>query len=405
MAALLGDVRKILAVKMKTRQDSHTDQYNRLVMVKVMLISSFAVGMNWFKDKLKCIVPKSSSFDGGFVGDACWINGFYVYADLKHVQNSLGYYGIPTDVSLDGIYANGKYCATVNQQGLLNEDCTPLTKTFFLQYQWYPFFLASLAFLFYLPYMAFTLASNDTISLRKAIKEGDEKKISKTFFDYSINSPKRMRIRIVIHVLVKILYIIANVASFMIINNTFYGEFSSYGKRWLDWSNMGDDQFDYTKSRAMSKPGERMLPTFGLCDVLEGARDERHMINNEHRVVCEYSTNVLYHYVLILLWFLLIIGTVISVIGLIFHIVSLVLIKFGDFANKKWMQKDLGLSLREKQYLDIIRKKAPILHQKVIDELMQERLGTKDGETPDATSEKAPMYPEGLRQRPNVPNY
>ena len=65
MAALLGDVRKILAVKMKTRQDSHTDQYNRLVMVKVMLISSFAVGMNWFKDKLKCIVPKSSSFDGG----------------------------------------------------------------------------------------------------------------------------------------------------------------------------------------------------------------------------------------------------------------------------------------------------------------------------------------------------
>ena len=109
-------------------------------------------------------IEAAGSYFVGFVGDACWINGFYVYADLKHVQNSLGYYGIPTDVSLDGIYANGKYCATVNQQGLLNEDCTPLTKTFFLQYQWYPFFLASLAFLFYLPYMAFTLASNDTVS-------------------------------------------------------------------------------------------------------------------------------------------------------------------------------------------------------------------------------------------------
>ena len=49
---------------------------------------------------------------------------------------------------------------------------------------------------------------------------------------------------------------------------------------------------------------------------------------NKHKFICEYSQHVLYHYVLIVLWFLLVFGTFVSVAGLVLHLLDI---------TTKWM--------------------------------------------------------------------
>ena len=48
MSNIAGDIKKLFNFKYKTRNDSISDQYNRVYMVKAMMVAAFLTGMNWY---------------------------------------------------------------------------------------------------------------------------------------------------------------------------------------------------------------------------------------------------------------------------------------------------------------------------------------------------------------------
>ena len=75
MALLAESISTIVAVKIKERHDSFTDQYNRLFMVKMCVLSSALIGFNYFHDSVSCIIANNYGLGKSFVGSACWIQG------------------------------------------------------------------------------------------------------------------------------------------------------------------------------------------------------------------------------------------------------------------------------------------------------------------------------------------
>jgi len=376
---ITGSIKGLLQIKFKARHDSYTDQYNRIFMVKMAMVSSMLLGLNWFKDTITCIIPGTAGIDKGFVNQACWIQGFYIYKELKSIPGVMGYYGIPRQLAHDGIYPNGELC-TVSDN---NQKCVPMTKTFYLQYQWFPFYMALIGFLYYLPYILFRYINTDMISLKTSIKapEVDIDGIVKNFFNYQINPPIRMRVRLFANLLCKIIYLIVNVLAFVFTDNLLNKDFKSYGSEWVSWSkNSNANAYDYTKGRQRFKPGEILLPTFGFCEVLELSKDVKHTLFNSHKLVCEVSQNVLYQYVLIVLWFLFILGMIISCIGFITQLVDH-LITITCFLSQGSQAKRVyqSLTLRECEYLEFIRKKQLTVYGKLIRKLKEERLDRFQG--------------------------
>ena len=211
-----------------------------------------------------------------------------------------------------------------------------------------------------------------------------------------------MRVRIVTHVTSKILYIMANLVSFLVINATLNGGFYSYGLAWVNWSKLENQfMYDYIRDNALPRPGESLLPTFGMCDVLLSSLDNRHLTRNPIQVICEYKTHVLYHYVLMLLWFAIVFGIVISVIGCLQHMIYLLSLGCTncslDMGAKKLME---ALALREKEYLHRIRRKKPDLFEQVVNKLMMMKLNKFVGRdvASDCPLETPTMCP-GLRKR------
>jgi len=360
---LIEQVKAIFRGSKKQRQDSFCDQFSRKIMVQVMTISAVACGMSWFSDKLNCIVPDHHSLSPNFVAEACWINGFYLFREIKNIPNELGYYGIPDEVNHNGMDKDGKQC----EVGPNHPDCKEMERTFFVQFQWFPFFMASLAIFYYAPYICYKLANHDLISLQKAALNKDDEGITRYFFDHKMNNPRHMLMRTLTNIFVRIFYIIAYIASFFLIDKALYGYFQSYGKRWISWIGLTNEQmYDYTANRDLTKPGEVMLPTFGLCEVREGGLDERHQIANKHTFICEYSPHILYHYVLILVFFLICIGLGISTFGLVQLCVNY-------YRNVKRISAKIGKSrkftLREYEYLEILDRFFPALRQRVLQRL------------------------------------
>ena len=75
MSMITGNIKSLLQIKFKNRHDNYTDQYNRIFMVKMAMISSMLLGLNWFKDTIRCTVPNFAGADKGYVHQACWIQG------------------------------------------------------------------------------------------------------------------------------------------------------------------------------------------------------------------------------------------------------------------------------------------------------------------------------------------
>ena len=75
MSMITGNIKSLLKIKFKARHDNYTDQYNRIFMVKMAMISSMLLGLNWFKDTIKCTIPNFAGIDKGYVHQACWIQG------------------------------------------------------------------------------------------------------------------------------------------------------------------------------------------------------------------------------------------------------------------------------------------------------------------------------------------
>ena len=116
-------------------------------------------------------------------------------------------------------------------------------------------------------------------------------------------------------------------------------------------------RYNYVGQRHVIKPGESLLPTFGFCDVSETFLDVKHTIVNQHKLVCEISQHVLYHYVLIALWVMLVIGMIVSIIGFLSLLISY-LMPWISFSSDEVAAKEVykKCSIREREYLTFINK-------------------------------------------------
>ena len=62
--------------------------------------------------------------------------------------------------------------------------------------------------------------------------------------------------RIVFNILIKILYLVANLVCFLGLDRLLNGEYLGYGNKWIQWSNLDNAvQYDYMGMRDHPKPG------------------------------------------------------------------------------------------------------------------------------------------------------
>lgn len=380
---LARDLVSIISINIKSRTDHYSDQFNRILIVKVLMACSIIMGFNWFKDSINCI--NNSDMGGGFVSAACWIQGVYIYEELKSRVDEVAFYGMPKDMDMDGMLENGELCNTnprnFNSYNKKKEHCTPLTKTFFLQYQWLPFYLAALAIIYYLPYICHMYGNSDMISLKKSTKSGEAtpEKVVQTYFNRATNPVKFHRFRIIFGYIIKILYIVVNLIALYGTDSLLYGKFIGYGPAWVKWSRSANHvQHDYMGTRNYPKPGHEVLPPFGYCEVVSSSRDETKSHANNYKFACELSQNILSQYALILLWFVLIGGLIVSILGLVAmlvdHLITFVFMSFhGNMARKIYGR----LTMRECEYLEFIRRRNIPFYSEVLQQVREVRLGCR----------------------------
>ena len=168
--------------------------------------------------------------------------------------------------------------------------------------------------------------------------------------------------------------------AFIVTNNLLNGDYYSYGLDWFDWYRLNNTlAFAYYESRLKPKPGNHLLPPMGFCEIVEGSKDIRTTFVNENKFICEISPNVLYQYVLVVLWFLFIISIIVSIIGLIlyisFHIRNYMrCCKISRLPKNEFDIVTHDLTLRELEYLRFMRKKNLNAYGDVIRMLHQQRM-------------------------------
>lgn len=249
----------VLSLKIKTRHDGYCDQYNRLFMTKILLVSSIIMGYDFFTDRVNCMVSKDNVLSKDFIHSACWISGLYIFEEMRYKLDKSGYYGIGQRVDYDGINRiTGSLCQTKDLNGY-HENCITMTRMFYLHYQWMPFYIASLAVLFYIPYIFFLIVNTDLVSLKKAIKSvsNDTDLIVRNYFNYSINSLSQLRMRIWWNICVKTMYVFLSVSSFFMTDYLLNGKYLTYGRDFLDWSDQNNTmQHGLVKKRQRPKAGK-----------------------------------------------------------------------------------------------------------------------------------------------------
>jgi len=358
---LAASIQELVSIKIKPRHDGITDQYNRIFMVKICLICAAIIGVNYFSDGVSCIVANGNGMDGAFVGSACWIQGFYIFEEMKTRLDQSGYYGIPRNMDYDGINPLGQLCTTSDRALDPVEQCAPMEKVFYLQYQYMPFFVASLALLFYVPYLAFTFTNADLVLLKDYLKAGnvDSDDLLKKFFDQKKNRRKKMRYRVFSLLLVKLMYLSVNVVALLACHVLLHHKFLTYGRDYLQWTDLDHNlaHEHNLRERHSPKPGNALLPPMGLCEIHEASRDVRNTHVNQHKFICEVSPHVLYQYVLLVLWFGLVIGIVVSVIGVLMNLFGH-LLNFACFMSSSDPARRMyrAITLREIDYLEYIRR-------------------------------------------------
>jgi len=378
MSLVTGTLAPLVKIKFKPRCDDYTDQFNRILMVKLSMVACVVLGLHWFKDTLNCIMPDNSGIDGGFVTQACWIRGLYTYDGIDEINGKeLRYYGIPKQLRYDG-RRGSEFCKSDGEDA--EEGCDPLHKTFYKQYQWFPFYMGAIALLYYVPYIFYRWVNGDLISLKAVVKTNsvNAEDICRCYFDHKRNPKYRMYMRLLGNVLCKGLYCMVNIIALLATNACLDGKFLSLGSEMANWNSLDNNaMLDYTHTRSTFRPGDRMLPAYGICEVLELAQDVKHSLYNRHKFVCEISQNVLYQYTLFFLWFCLVIGLVLSAIGLLRSVVEhcfpLSYSPHGD--ETKEIAEDVQLTLRECQYLEFIRKKQVAVYKELIKHLKEQRGG------------------------------
>ena len=133
-------------------------------------------------------------------------------------------------------------------------------KTFYLQYQWMPFLIASLALLHYFPYLLFRIVNTDIISLKSNLKgDVNADTLVRNYFNYKINSKTKMRIRIFLNILIKCSYITVCCMGFWLIDILHNGNFKNYGPNWIRWTKYNNSISHDFRVMQHPKPGKMYL--------------------------------------------------------------------------------------------------------------------------------------------------
>ena len=125
-----------------------------------------------------------------------------------------------------------------------------------------PFFVAALAILYYLPYIAFRVLNKDKQQLKDSMKKDDKSAkgiVENHFRNYqaaSRNEKRQMSVRVVLNIVIKILYILSNIVALLALNNVLNDEFLTFGTKFIEWTRLNNTvQYDYMGMRDHPKPG------------------------------------------------------------------------------------------------------------------------------------------------------
>ena len=131
----------------------------------------------------------------------------------------------------------------------------------------------------------------------------------------------------------------------------------------------------------------------GYCDIQEASLESRVTFHNENRFICEISPHVLYQYVLMVLWFFFIASIVVSILGLCHYIAYHLFHMLPYRRNASKHRVIQYLTLREIEYLGIIKKKDMVKYGDVLRKLREQRINIDDKmEEEFALSEKLDKY-------------
>uniref|UniRef100_A0A7M6DJQ0 Innexin n=1 Tax=Clytia hemisphaerica TaxID=252671 RepID=A0A7M6DJQ0_9CNID len=378
MHALTESVWEVISWKSKSRYDTASDQYTRIFMPKLFIVSSLVMAFSYFNDKLNCMVSNRLDMSKEFVQETCWIQGFYIYHEMHTKLNESSYYGIPEYTGYNGVNRKGLLCSTVDRAGGKNYECIPMIRRYFLHYQWVPFYVCSLAIFYFFPYIVFKLGNADMISLVDTVRGGvlkDVDKIANNYFNYKINSKIKMKLIIWFNIFVRLLFILVNVTGFALTDYVMDGRFLSYGINWIKWNNYPNHIAHDIVKRQAPKPGDYFLPSVGMCDIHEALHDKRGIYVDKHKVICEISQNIRYQYIFIILWFFFLVGVITSILGLLHTLFTISKSLFWVYYPKFFPKKSLSdrvhsqLTLREMEYLDKIRSVDLTMYGEILREL------------------------------------
>ena len=183
-----------------------------------------------------------------------------------------------------------------------------------------------------------------------------------------------MRMRVFMNFIIKLLYLLVNITAFMVLNSSLDHTFYKYGTEWMSWTRLNSTmQLDFDL-RHSPLPGNKMLPSFGICDVSDTRQDLTRTYVNKAVMVCEISSHVLYHYLFLIFWFVLVLSISVSIVGVILNVC-------GHINNVKFSRsRDSSkliyqhLTVRECEYLEFIRRRNLALYGTIIAKLQETKL-------------------------------
>ena len=174
-----------------------------------------------------------------------------------------------------------------------------------------------------------------------------------------------MRCRVALNFLNKFCYCLVNYGTFKILNAVLNGNFVDYGADWVAWISNNTTRLDFMSRRAPT-PGNRLLPTFGMCDIHDTRNSLTRNYANRYTVVCEISSHLLYQYMFVIMWFLLVLSICISIFGVLLHIGGHLRILLIVRQQKLIAPIAAKLMHREIEYLEFLRRRDLTTYGKVL---------------------------------------
>lgn len=386
----IGNIKDFITIKTKSRADNPLDQYHRMIKPRIYMVISLVFLGLWLTDKINCSNEEKYNAPGSYTSGTCVTRGFYIYQEmLDKFRYHSGFYGIPDDLTYDGVSINGELCSMKKKYNDPKSMCKPMKKIYFRYHIFLPWFIMCLAPISFLPYILYKFVAKELVSLRREIKCEDEKAVkgkpvranfTETLYEeYFITEKDNKRDLLLIAGMftVKIAYILCDLTEFIILHYTFDKKFIPYGHKWVQWTRLPHDKaYDLTYEH-MLIPGEELIPSHGLCEFPQISRGGIHSMSDEYnKLACELSPHVVYQYGMLIIWFSIIIGICIGVIDVVLyvvHIASIARKKKGG--SRKFSLMHQILSIREILLLDAAKKESLDMFKKLSIAVRDKRSG------------------------------